>query len=66
MMESTFAGAWVRPSGIKPDLMKLTAVVDWKTPHNLQNLGAFLGLTGYFCSLIKGYSGIAWPLTDLI
>jgi len=64
-MESTFAGAQVRPSGIKPDLTKLTAVVDWKTPHDLQNLGAFLGLTGYFRSFIKGYSGIARPLTDL-
>jgi hypothetical protein len=63
--ESTFAGARVGPSGIKPDLTKLTAVVDWKTPHDLQNLGAFLGLTGYFRSLIKGYSGIVRPLTDL-
>ena len=40
-------------------------MVDWKTPHDLQNLGAFLGLTGYFHFLIKGYSGIARPLTDL-
>ena len=59
MTESTFAGAQVRLSGIKSDLTKLTAVVDWKTPHDLQNLGTFLGLTSYFHSLIKGYSEIA-------
>jgi len=46
--EATFAGARVGPSGIKPDLTKLTSIVDWDTPHNLQNLGSFLGLTGYF------------------
>jgi hypothetical protein len=65
MTEATFAGGRVGPEGIKPDLTKLTAVVDWKTPTDLQNLGSFLGLTGYFRSLIKGYASIAQPLTDL-
>jgi hypothetical protein len=64
--EAVFAGARVGPGGIKPDLTKLTAVVDWKTPEDLQNLSAFLGLTGYFRSLIKGYAVLAQPLTDLI
>ena len=63
--EATFAGARVGPDGIKPDLTKLTAVADWKTPTDLQNLGSFLGLTGYFRSLIKGYASIAQPLSDL-
>ena len=65
MTEATFAGGRVGPDGIKPDLTKLTAVADWKTPSDLQNLGSFLGLTGYFRSLIKGYASIAQPLTDL-
>ncbi|KAG6903546.1 hypothetical protein DXG01_016988, partial [Tephrocybe rancida] len=54
MTESVFAGARVGPAGIRPDLTKLTAIVDWKTPTDLQNLGAFTGLTGYFRSLVKG------------
>ena len=48
MTEATFAGGRVGPEGIKPDLTKLTAIADWKTPKDLQNLGSFLGLTGYF------------------
>lgn len=63
--EAVFAGARVGPGGIKPDLSKLTAVVDWAQPADLQNLGSFLGLAGYFRSLIKGYSAIAQPLSDL-
>jgi hypothetical protein len=63
--EATFAGGRVGPDGIKPDLTKLTAIADWKVPTDLQNLGSFLGLTGYFRPLIKGYASIAQPLTDL-
>ena len=65
MTEATFAGGRVGPDGIKLDLTKLTAVANWKRPTNLQNLGSFLGLTGYFCPLIKGYASIAQPLTDM-
>ena len=63
--EATFAGGRVGPEGIKPDLTKLTAVANWKKPNDLQNLGSFLGLTGYFRPLIKGYATIAQPLTDM-
>ena len=65
MAEAVFAGERVGPTGIKPDLTKLTAIVDWKQPMNLQNLTAFTGLTGYFRPLIKGYAVLAQPLTDL-
>jgi RNase H-like domain found in reverse transcriptase/Reverse transcriptase (RNA-dependent DNA polymerase) len=66
MTEAVFAGGRVGPTGIKPDLTKLTAIVDWKRPTDLQNLSAFTGLTGYFRSLIKGYAALAQPLTDLM
>ena len=64
MMEATFAGG--SPEGIKPDLTKLTVIANWKMPTDLQNLGSFLGLAGYFRSLIKGYVLIAQPLSDLV
>ncbi|RXW14873.1 hypothetical protein EST38_g10981 [Candolleomyces aberdarensis] len=65
MSEAVFAGGRVGKDGIKADLTKLTAIADWRRPEDLQNLGAFLGLAGYFRSLIKGYAAIAQPLTDL-
>ena len=53
MSEVVFASERVGSEGIKADLLKLTAVVNWSTPSTIQNLGSFLGLTGYFCPLIK-------------
>lgn len=51
---------------ICPDLAKLAAVINWKVPTELLNLGAFTGLTGYFHSPTKDYAKIAQPLTDLV
>ena len=48
MTEAVFAGATVGPDGIKPDLAKLTAIVDWQQPTNLSALESFLGLMGHF------------------
>ena len=66
MTETTFAGATVGLHGVQPDLAKLSAIVNWKQPDNALNLLLFLGLTGHFCDLIKGYSKIEGPLRDLI
>lgn len=55
ILEAIFASGHVGKGGIKADLTKLTAVADWRRPEDLQNLSAFLGLTGYFWSLVKGY-----------
>lgn len=66
MTKIIFAGGRVGPDGVQVDNAKLTAVVDWRQPPHLLNLSSFLGLTGYFRNLIKGYAKIAQPLTDLI
>ena len=66
MLEVVFAGERVSSEGIKADLSKLTAVVNWQTPAAIQNLGSFLGLTGYFRPLIKNYSLLEKPLKDLL
>lgn len=65
MTEVVFAGERVGQMGIRGDLAKLTAVVNWPTPTTIQNLEAFLGLTGYFRPLIKNYSLLEKPLKDL-
>jgi transposase InsO family protein len=66
MTEMVFAGATVGPKGVQPDLKKLTAIVNWKTPENATVLAGFLGLTGWFRDLIKGYAKKEQPLRDLL
>jgi hypothetical protein len=65
MSEVVFAGERVGTNGIRGDLTKLTAVVNWQKPTTIQNLEAFLGLTGYFRPLIKNYCLLEKPLKDL-
>ena len=64
--EMVFAGATVGPNGVQPDLKKLTAIVNWKTPEDAAALAGFLGLTRWFRDLIAGYAKRAKPLQDLI
>jgi len=66
MQEVVFGGSRVGKNGIRPDLMKIAAVAEWPVPKNLLDLMRFLGLTGYFRSLIKNYARITAPLTDLL
>ena len=65
MQDTVFGGSRVGKDGIKPDIAKLEAVAKWPIPRNLLDLMRFLGLMGYFRSLIQDYSRIAAPLTDL-
>jgi transposase InsO family protein len=66
MSEAMFAGARVGAEGVLPDLTKLTAIVDWRRPNNALNLVSFLGLTGHFRDLIRGYARVEGPLRDLL
>ena len=66
MTNMVFADASVGPSGVQPDLNKLTAIVNWKIPEDALALAGFLGLTGWFCDLILGYAKKEQPLHDLL
>ena len=66
MMSMVFAGASVGPTGVQPDLSKLTAIVNWKIPEDALALAGFLGLTGWFRNLILGYAKKEQPLRDLL
>ena len=65
MHDTVFGGLRIGREGIKPNVAKLEAVAKWPVPRNLLDLMRFLGLTGYFRSLIQDYARIAAPLTDL-
>ena len=66
MTEMVFAGTTVGPKGVKPNLKKLTAIMNWKTPENATTLARFLGLTGWFQDLIIGYAKKEQPLCNLL
>jgi hypothetical protein len=38
--------------------MKLTAIVNWPQPEDTSHLEGFLGLTGHFLDLVKGYAKV--------
>jgi transposase InsO family protein len=63
--EVLFAGAMIGSQGIRPNLDKVGAVVNWPTPETAQQLMGFLGLANYFRRLISDYARIAAPLSDL-
>ena len=44
---------------------KVKAIIEWPTPPNLTQLGRFLGLCGFYCRFVNGYSCHATPLIDL-
>ena len=64
-MNVLFSGAMVGPQGIRPNLDKVSVVVNWPVPETVQQLMGFMGLTNYFRRLIPNYVWIAAPLLDL-
>jgi hypothetical protein len=66
MTKAVFTGAMVGPEGVKPDTAKLTAIVNWPRPQDASHLEGFLGLSGYFHNLVKGYAKLEKALRDIL
>ncbi|XP_040947013.1 uncharacterized protein [Gossypium hirsutum] len=52
--------------GIRMDLQKIQAVVDWKPLRNISEVCSFLGLVEYYRLFVKGFSMIGAPFTKLL
>ncbi|GBG83491.1 hypothetical protein CBR_g37204 [Chara braunii] len=66
LSEISFLGYIVTVDGLKPDPRKVATLQDAPTPVTLTQVRAFLGLTSYYRRFIKGFAGIAKPLTNLL
>ena len=48
------------------DRSKIQAILDWEAPTKMTELRSFLGLVNYYRRIIRGYSNITVPLTDML
>ncbi|QRV79985.1 Retrovirus-related Pol polyprotein from transposon [Ceratobasidium sp. AG-Ba] len=65
MREATFAGARVSAEGIRPDLRKVRAILEWPEPISALDIMGFLGAVGAHRTKIRNFARIAQPLSDL-
>ena len=61
----SFLGYTILDEGIGIDPDNVKAVRGWPVPMDQTETRRFLGLFGYYCRFIKGYSEIAKPLHRL-
>ena len=60
-----YLGHVVSAAGIEAEGDKLQAMRAFPIPSSVRDVRAFLGLTGYYRKLIRDYSKVAAPLTDV-
>jgi hypothetical protein len=66
LKEVLFLGHIIFEGGISVDPSKVKDVLSWKTTQNVSDIRSFLGLAGYYKRIIKGFSKIFKPMTELL
>ena len=64
--ELKFLGHIVTSEGIKADEEKISKVISWPKPTNIEELRSFLGFSNYYRRFIKGYSNLTMPLEGMM
>ena len=55
LKEVSFLGHIVSAEGIRVDLVKIEAIMNWKPPRNVTEVRSFLGLKGYYQRSVQGF-----------
>ena len=55
LREVSFLGHIVSEEGIRVDPKKIEAIIEWKPPRNVTEVGSFLGLAGYCRRFVKRF-----------
>ena len=63
--EVKYLGLIISTDGIQMDLEKVTAILEWGSPHNLHDVRAFLGFANFYRQFIVGNSNMVAPLVGL-
>ena len=66
LKEVSFLGHIVSAEGIRVDLVKIEAAMNWKPPRNVTEVRSFLGLVVYYRRFVQGILVIASSLTRLL
>ena len=61
-----FLGMMIDSTGMRPAPSKLVAIAKMPRPHTVEELRAFIGLTGYLRQFVPEYGLQIAPLTDLL
>ena len=66
MTSCDYLGHRIGHGRLQPNEAKVSAIQAFKVPKKKKDLGAFLGLTGYYRCFVPHYADIAAPLTNLM
>ena len=60
-----YLGHIICQDGVKVDMEKIKAIIEWPHPKNLTELRGFIGICTCYRKFVKGFYQLTSPLTDL-
>ena len=64
--ELVYLGFFVLAKGLKMDLEKVKVILEWPTPRSATKVRSFHGLDSFYRNLIRNFSSICAPLTEIL